>query len=189
MTVREVAERTLPHVADLPTEVTALATNLIRGHRVVETPGQREKGPSLPPDSIILLPPRSLEDYVSAPCKHECNLIREARHARKAWGVFSSLDPARKALMRATAGQCGRDSAHCSHSTVEAVASMGRPASMKPDYASEGTLFCASTLHRCGMPYDYARLESTILLEHCYCCKAPLWDGSSAATHADRIFA
>ena len=90
--------------------------------------------------------------------------------------------------MRATAGQCGRDSAHCSLATVEAVARMDCPASLAHSELSEGVLFGAATLHRFGLPFDYANLESSILPESCPCCSAPLWDPGQHPSRVDRIF-
>jgi hypothetical protein len=73
--------------------------------------------------------------------------------------------------------------------TVQAVARMDCPASLSHDELSEGTLFCAASLHRFGLPVDYAKLEATVLPETCPCCTAPLWEPGLQATRADRIFA
>jgi hypothetical protein len=165
-----------------------LATELVRGHSVAEVPGRWVKTGERAPDPITLPEPRSLSDYVMATCKQECSILKQARHVRQAHHVFSNLDPVRKALMRAAAGQCGRDSAHCSLATVEAVARMDCPASLSHSELSEGVLFCAATLHRFGLPYDYANLENCILPESCACCSAPLWDPGQHPSRADRIF-
>ncbi len=61
--------------------------------------------------------------------------------------------------MRAFAGECGRDSAHYSMSVMEAVARMDCPVSLSHDEISEDALFTDATLHRFGLPYDYAKLE------------------------------
>ncbi len=86
------------------------------------------------------------------------------------------MDPLKQALMRASVDQGGTDSAHCSITTVEAVARMDCPTSMSHDGISESTLFCAATLHRFGVPVDYSKLEDCVLPEACHCCVAPLWD-------------
>jgi hypothetical protein len=53
----------------------------------------------------------------------------------------------------------------------------------------EATLFCAATLHRYGLPVDYARMKTETLLESCACCKAPLWDPAIPGTRMDKRFA
>ncbi len=88
--------------------------------------------------------------------------------------VFDSVDPVKRALMRASAGQCGRDTAHCSTSTFMDVARLDCPGSMDHAELSKGVLFTSSMLHRFGLPYDFANLEDFILPESCPCCSAPL---------------
>ena len=111
--------------------------------------------------------PRPLIDYPLAPCKHECSLIKQARHVRQVLNIFEAMDPLQEPLMRASAGQCGMDSAHCSISTVHEVALMDCPGSMAHAEISEGVLLCASMLHRFGLPYDYAKLVDFTLPESC----------------------
>jgi hypothetical protein len=82
-----------------------------------------------------------------------------------------------------------RDSAHCSLLTVKVVATTGCPTALDHEQSSEASLFCAATLHRYGLPHDYARLENHTLPETCLCCHAPLWDPGLDASRADRIFA
>ena len=155
---------------------------------MVEIPGRWTLEGDSPPDMISLPDPRPLTDYPLAPCKHECSLIKQARHVRQALDIFESMNPLQQELMRASAGQCGMDSAHCSTSTVREVALMDCPASMTRAEISEGTLFGASMLHRFGLPYDYAKLEDFILPETCPCCSAPLWDPSRHLSRPERIF-
>jgi hypothetical protein len=71
---------------------------------------------------------------------------------------------------------------------VKAVATMDCPTSLAHVEASEASLFCASTLHRYGLPYEYAKLESCVLPKSCPCCNAPLWDPGLDATRANMIF-
>ena len=79
------------------------------------------------------------------------------------------MDPKKRALMRASAGQCDLDSAHRSTATVRDVANMDCPGSMAHAEMSEGVLYCASMLHRFGLPYDYAKREDFTLSDSCPC--------------------
>jgi hypothetical protein len=74
--------------------------------------------------------------------------------AKQAYSVFNKLGLVKQALMRATAGECGWDNAHCARATVEAVAKIDRPGTLAHDDSNEATLFCAATLHRFGLPFD-----------------------------------
>jgi hypothetical protein len=139
---------------------------------VVEVSGLWSRDDDNPPDSISLPEPRPLSDYPSAPCKHECSLIKQARHVKQALEVFEAMDPVNQALMRATAGQCGLDSAQCSTAIAREVARMGCPGSMAHSEMSEGVLYCSSMLYRFGPPYDYTKLEDYTLPESCPCCSA-----------------
>jgi hypothetical protein len=74
--------------------------------------------------------------------------------------LTSSLNPVKLSLMRATAGQCGVESSACHSDTVRKVAKLDRPGFGHNDESIETTLFCAATLHRFGLPYDYAEIDS-----------------------------
>ncbi len=126
-------------------------------------------------------------DYASAPCNLE--VLKPIRHAKQAYNVFSTMDEVKQSLTRATAGQCGMDTTHCSIATVEALARMDFPASLSHDKLSKGTLFFAASLHRFGLPFDLAKLEAIVLPETCPCCTSPLWEPGLQVTRADRIFA
>jgi hypothetical protein len=65
---------------------------------------------------------------------------------------------------------------------------MDCPGSLAHAEMSEGVLFTCSMLHRFGLPYNYARLENSILPESCPCCSAPLWDPGLHPSRPDRIF-
>ena len=129
---------------------------------MVEVPGHWSKDGENPPDTISLPDPRPLSDYPLTPCKHEGSLIKQARHIRQAYEVFSSMDAVKQALMRASAGQCGTDSSHCSKDTVKEVSRMDCQGSMAHAEMSEGVLFRTAMLHRFGLPYNYAKLEDYI---------------------------
>jgi len=98
------------------------ATELVRGSKFVEVPGDYNPEKPYPiPEPITLFEPRTLSDYITAPCKHECNIFKQIRHAKQAHRVLSTLNPIKQTLLRATAGQCGLDSAHCHSVTVKDV--------------------------------------------------------------------
>jgi hypothetical protein len=101
-------------------------------------------------------------------------LIKQTRHVRQALEIFKVMDPLQQTLMRASAWQCGTDSAHCSTTTVHEVALMDCPGSMALAEINEGVLFCASMLDRFGLPYDYAKLEDFTLPDSYPCCSDPL---------------
>jgi hypothetical protein len=138
---------------------------------------------------VTLPEPRQLSDFITAPCRHECNIIKQARHAKKAQRVLSTLNPVQQALLRATAGQCGMDSASCTTATAREVAIMDRPGfGNNKEHSGEASLFCAATLHRFGLPVDYSRLQGITLPESCACCKAPLWDPTAQGSRMGMIF-
>ncbi len=97
------------------------------------------------------------------------------------------MGPLKKALMRVAFGQCGLDSASCSASTVEAVAGLDGP--WAKGEASEDFILFAATIHRHGLPFQYARLEKSLVPDMCVCCNAPLWDPFVKFSRADIIFA
>ena len=114
-------------------------------------------------------------------------MIKQSRHGKQALEVFESMDPVKQALMRASAGQCGMDNAHCSTTTVKDVARVDCPGSMAHAEMSEGVLFTSSMHHRFGLPYDYVKLENFILTEICPCCLAPLRDPDHQPSKLDRF--
>jgi hypothetical protein len=189
--VHAAMERTEHLREPLTAEEAAGATDLVKGTRIVEVPGRFDQDkPDPAPEPITLPEPRLVSDFVTATCRHECSILKQVRHAKKAHRVLSALNPVKQALLRATAGQCGMDTARCSMVTVREVASMDRPGKGNEEAdAREASLFCAATLHRFGLPVDYARLKDETLPETCACCKAPLWDAAIQGSRMDRIFA
>ena len=103
--VMEVMSRTENLREPLTEGATAVATDLIRGTRTVEVPGRFDPDKQDPaPEPISLPEPRLVSDFVTAPCRHECNIIKQVCHAKKAHRVLSILNPVKQALLRATAG-------------------------------------------------------------------------------------
>jgi len=155
---------------------------------VVEVPGKWNRTTDAVRENIVLLETYMLTDVVIASCKQEVSLIKQTRRVRHASILFSKMDPVRQALMRGTIGQCGRDSAHCSLSTIRAVATMDCPSFVSLEEAPDASLFCAATLHRYDLPHYYARLENYTLPETCHYCQAPLWNLDLSISRSDRIF-
>jgi len=52
------------------------ATHLVKGHSVVEVPGKWNRLGDNEPDLIVLPEPRTIQDFITAPCKHEVSLMR-----------------------------------------------------------------------------------------------------------------
>jgi hypothetical protein len=116
---REIREMTPRFIGDaLYEEELMLATQLIRGHTVVEVQGRWSKNGDLPPEPITLPNPRSLSEYSLAPCRHKGGIIKQTKHAKQAFAIFTGMGPIKRTLMKASLGQCGLDSAHRSPSTV-----------------------------------------------------------------------
>jgi hypothetical protein len=149
--IEDDASRAECALSPLSTEELALATELVRGHSRVEVPGRWNRNGDAPLDVIVLPEPRSLADFVTAPWKQEVSLMRQTRQARQASNLFKSMDPVRQTLMRATSGQCGRDTAHCSVNKVKAVATMECPAALPHAETSEASPYFTTTLHIYGL--------------------------------------
>jgi len=165
------------------------ATELVKGGRLVGVSGAYDpERPKFALEPITLPEPRLLTDYTTAPCKHECGIYKQIRHAKQANRLLTTLNPTKQALLRATASQCGLDSAHCHSSIVKDVTNLDRPGGIDGG-SREAALFCAATLHRFGLPVDYARLKTETLPESSACCNAPLWDRAIPGTRMDKVVA
>ena len=127
---------------------------------------------------MIALPDlRTICDYATAPCKHECAVLKQSRHVRQAHKVWRDGTVMQRALMLSRAGQCGIDTARTFDSDVEAVASMDRPANYSHMDLGESIMYFAATLQLHGLPYDY---DSILCLigppTYCPVCNAALCD-------------
>jgi hypothetical protein len=183
--VKEAMTRTEALREPLSEDETMVATDLVRGTRTAEVSGWFD-----PEKLDSVSEPRLISDYNTAPCKHECIIIKQVRHAKKAHRVLSTINPVKHALLRATAGQCGTDSASCTMDTVREVAGLDRLGrGNHGEDSRKASLFCAATLRRFGMPLDFARLNAETLPEMCSCCKAPLWDSAIPGSRLDKIVA
>ena len=158
--IRDAAERAETALSPLSSDELKLASQLIKGHCVVEVPGKWNRPTDAAPENIILHETRVLISFITAPCKQEVSLMKQTRHVRQASNLFNKMDPVRQTLLRAIAGQYGRDSAHCSLSTIRVVATMDCPSALAHDEILDASLLCAATLHIFVLPHDYARLEN-----------------------------
>jgi len=89
--------------------------------------------------------------------------MKQTIQARQASVLYNTMDPVRQTLLRDNAGQCGRDTSHCSLKMVGAVATMDYLAALAHEECSDTSLFCAATLHRYVIPYDYAILYTHVI--------------------------
>ena len=67
--IRNVAKRAEEALSPLSSVELNLATQLIKGHSVVEVPGKWNRNIDLAPENIVLPEIRLLNDFVTAPCK------------------------------------------------------------------------------------------------------------------------
>ena len=76
------------------------------GERSVEIPGRYAplKAPTRP-DPIILPDLRTPQDYATAPCKHECAVLKQSRHVRQAHEVLREGTMMQRALMLSRAAR------------------------------------------------------------------------------------
>ncbi len=160
--MREVSDRLLAPETDVFVDALDSASLLVKGHMIVEVPGV-DCQVSLVLELLRPPNPRGLADLIIAPCKHKCAIFKQRRHILQAHTVLSALDPVRIVLRRASASQCGMNSAGCSASTVEAMVSLERPGFGNGNEAGEGALLCVATLHGYGLPFHDARLETSVL--------------------------
>ena len=72
----------------IPQIETDFATSLVMGERTVDIPGRYSplEAPTRP-DPIVLPDLRTPVDYATAPCKHECVILKQSRHIRQAHEV------------------------------------------------------------------------------------------------------
>jgi hypothetical protein len=126
--VREASKKTEAVREPLSAKETKVATNLVRGTKTAKVPGRfnPEKHDSAP-EPMTLPEPRLLSDYITAPCRHECSIIQQVRHAKKAHIVLAALNPVKQSLLRETASQYGMDSAYYHIDTVREVVRLDRP--------------------------------------------------------------
>ncbi len=102
--IKQAYERTEPLREHVSMEETRTATELVKGTRQVEVPGAYDPAKMDPePEPLTLPEPRLLSDYVTAPCKHECGVFKQIRHAKQAHRVLMSFYSTKQSLLRATA--------------------------------------------------------------------------------------
>ena len=93
--------------------------------------------------------------------------MKQTRQAIHTSNLFKNMDHVRRTLLRANDVQCGSDSAYCSLKIFQAFASMDCPYALAHDETSEASLYCTASLHRYGLPHEYAKMENLVLPETC----------------------
>ena len=74
--MREVNKRIEALRKPLSEEEAEMVTDLVRWTRTVEVPGIFDpETEDLAPESMTLPEPRLMSEYITAPCRHECNII------------------------------------------------------------------------------------------------------------------
>ena len=100
-----VSTRAHAFLETIPKEEVDFATSLTMGERTEEVPG-RFSPLEIPtrPDPIVLPDLRTPADYATAPCKHECAIIKQSHHVRQAHEVWRRGTIMQRALMLSRAG-------------------------------------------------------------------------------------
>jgi hypothetical protein len=89
------ADRSSTSLSSPTVDELSLTAQLVRGHSIVKVPGKWNRLGDTDHDLIVLPEPRSLADFVTAPCKQEVSLMRQTRQTRQAFNLFSRMDPVR----------------------------------------------------------------------------------------------
>jgi hypothetical protein len=92
--MREAIKRMEALREPLSAEETGVATDLVKGTITVEVRGRFD--PEMrdsAPEPMALPEPRLLSEYITALCTHECSIIKQVRHAKKAHKNISTLNP------------------------------------------------------------------------------------------------
>jgi hypothetical protein len=83
--VKEAYERTEWLREPLSEEESCTTTEMVKGSKTVEAPGAYDhERPDPVPEPVTLPEPKLLGAYITAPCKHECNIFKQIRHAKQA---------------------------------------------------------------------------------------------------------
>ena len=87
-TMMRVSMRAHAFLGTIPKEEVDFSTSLIMGERTEEIPG-RFSPLEVPtrPDVIVHPDLRTPTDYATAPCKHECAILKQSRHMRQAHAI------------------------------------------------------------------------------------------------------
>jgi hypothetical protein len=83
--MREAYERTEWLRVPLSEKESSTATEQVKGSKVVEAPGAYDpESPDHVLEPVTLPEPRLLNDFITAPCKHECGIFKQIHHAKQA---------------------------------------------------------------------------------------------------------
>ena len=184
-----VSARSQSFLADMTENEMDFATATVMGERLVEIPGRYTPADeSAKPERVVLPEPRMPADYATATCKHECAILKQSRHIRQAYTVWTEGTVTQRALMLSRSGQCGVDTSKAGIAVIQAVASMDRPEVYSYLDISEAMLYSAATLHLQGLPFDYDALRSVRPPDECPECSAPLTDPLRMVSLHERLF-
>ena len=158
--ILSVSTRAHAFLDTIPQTEIDFTTSLAMCERKVEISGRYyplEQPSILEP--IVLPDLRSTADYEKTPCKHECAILKQSKHARQAHEVCMNGSTVQTALLLSRAGQCGMDTTMIGLQEVQAVATMDRPANYEHVDLGEASLYNAATLNLHGLPYDFPILR------------------------------
>ncbi len=140
------------------------------------------------PEQMVLPDLIAPADFATAACKHECAILKQSRHIRQAYAVWTARTVTQKALMLSRSGQCGLDTAKAALPEIKAMATMDRPEKFTHLDLSEALLYSASTLHLHGLPFDYDALRLVVPPDICPICNTALTDPLRPVPLHDRLF-
>ena len=80
--MKEVNDRLISQVSNITDEELLSASQLVKGHKTVEVPGLEDRTP-LAPEPMRPREPKGMVDYLTAPYKHECAVLKQRRHIKQ----------------------------------------------------------------------------------------------------------
>jgi len=103
--IMEVGARAHTFLADITQSEMDFTTALTLGERLVEVPGRFVYLEThTKPEPIVLPDLRVSSDYATSLCKHECAIMKQARHVRHAYRVWTDNTVTQRALMLSRSG-------------------------------------------------------------------------------------
>ncbi len=107
-----VSMRAHAFLGTIPKEEVDFCTSLIMGEQTKEIPGRFSPLATTTRPYVIVLPDlRTPADYATAPCKHECAILKQSHYVRQVHAIWRDNTIMHRALILSMAGQCGFDTA------------------------------------------------------------------------------